>query len=165
MAASEGVEFVALPCVESKDKIDDCRVILDSNGSEPGIIAKIGCASGLKALDEIVESADAVLIDRSELGQELSPEKIPLVQNIITTKVNLAGKVVITASDLLLSMMDNPRPTRAEMTDVANAVFQSTDAVMLDAETAVGSFPPDCISTICDIASTAEQATNYYSTQ
>lgn len=129
----------------------------------PGIIAKIGCASGLKALDGIIESADAILIDRSNLGRELSPEKIPLVQNVITTKVNLAGKVVITASEFLLSMLDNPRPTRAEMTDIANAVFQSTDAVMLDAETAIGAFPPECISTICDIARTAEQATNYYS--
>ncbi len=124
------------------------RRILRQAGSDIQIISKIENAEGLENIDEILAVSDGVMVARGDMGVEIPFDKLPPIQKMMIKKANSQGKIVITATQMLDSMMKNPRPTRAEVSDVANAVYDGTGAVMLSGETAAGLFPPKKISTI-----------------
>ena len=133
------VDFVAASFVSVKKDVEDMRKFLDENGGEDiDIIAKIENQQGVDNIDEIIEAADGIMIARGDMGVEIPPEYVPVIQQKIIQKVYTAGKPVITATQMLDSMISHPRPTRAEATDVANAIFQGTSATMLSGETAAG---------------------------
>ena len=126
-----GVDYVALSFVRSAADIEDARATMREFGAERPIIAKIEKHEALDELDAIIAAVDGVMVARGDLGVDIPPEKVPTAQRLIIEKANLAGKPVITATQMLKSMTDAPRPTRAEVTDVTNAVLEGTDAVML----------------------------------
>ena len=138
LAVEHDVDYLALSFVRTASDVSELREILQSKGSEIPIIAKIEKGEAIEALAEILICADGVMVARGDLGVELSPEKVPLLQKQIITSAHRAGKVVITATQMLESMINHARPTRAEASDVANAVLDGTDALMLSGETAVG---------------------------
>ncbi len=138
LAVEQDVDYIALSFVRTASDVSQLREILQSKGSEIPIIAKIEKGEAIDALAEILIVADGVMVARGDLGVELSPEKVPLLQKDIITKAHRAGKVVITATQMLESMINHARPTRAEASDVANAVLDGTDALMLSGETAMG---------------------------
>jgi len=161
-AVQHGVDYIAASQVQSATEIEALRNFLDDCGGEHiGIIAKIETLGGLRQFDEILGAADAIMLARGALGLAIPPEKVPLAQAKITTKCKIAGKPLIIARHMLESMTSSPRPTRAEMTDVANAVLDGTDAVMLCSETSSGAFPADALRTMDRICRSAEAATNY----
>lgn len=153
-----GVDYVALSFVRSAADIEDARATMREFGAERPIIAKIEKHEALDELDAIIAAVDGVMVARGDLGVDIPPEKVPTAQRLIIEKANLAGKPVITATQMLKSMTDAPRPTRAEVTDVTNAVLEGTDAVMLSEESAVGKYPVEAVRTMARIALEAEQA-------
>lgn len=155
---SQGVDFIALSFVRKASDISALKHILKEHGTDIPVIAKIEKAEAVSDLDNIIDEADGVMIARGDLGVELSAEEIPVLQKKIILKANRAGKVVITATQMLESMITNPRPTRAEASDVANAVFDGTDALMLSGETAVGDYPVKTVEIMARIAVEAEEA-------
>ncbi|WIA15846.1 hypothetical protein OEZ85_012601 [Tetradesmus obliquus] len=163
-AVRHGMDFVAASFVQSGDDVRFIREVLDrSGGSFVKIIAKIENEAGLEHYDDILSVTDGIMVARGDLAMEVPSEKVALAQKMMITKANIAGKFVITATQMLESMTASPLPTRAEMTDVANAVFDGTDAVMLSGETANGSFPGLAVSTMARIVTNAEIANSYYS--
>ncbi|KAF6260138.1 pyruvate kinase [Scenedesmus sp. NREL 46B-D3] len=163
-AVRHGMDFVAASFVQSGDDVRFIREVLDrSGGSCVKIIAKIENEAGLEHYDDIISVTDGVMVARGDLAMEVPSEKVALAQKMMITKANIAGKFVITATQMLESMTTNPLPTRAEMTDVANAVFDGTDAVMLSGETASGAWPTLAVSTMASIVTNAEVANSYYS--
>ncbi len=154
--ADLGVDFVALSFVRSSSDVRACRELLRELGAATPIVAKIEHPLAIENLEEILDTADAVMVARGDLGVEVSPERVPLLQKRIITRANEAGLPVITATQMLESMIDRPTPTRAEASDVANAILDGTDAVMLSGETAIGSFPVHAIATMARIALAAE---------
>ncbi len=154
--ADEGIDFVAHSFVRNKDDVLEVRRILDSHGSKALIIAKIENSQGVTNLPEILEYADGVMVARGDLGVEIPLERIPGIQKHIIGACMKKGKPVITATQMLHTMMENPRPTRAEVSDVANAVFDGTDALMLSGETAQGKYPLEAVRTMARIALQAE---------
>lgn len=157
-----GVDFVALSFVRSADDIRHLRQIMQSSaGRTAPIIAKIEKFEAVEALDSILEETDGAMVARGDLGVEMATEEIPMIQKTIIRKCNHLGKPVITATQMLDSMIRNPRPTRAEVTDIANAVLDGTDAVMLSGETAAGAYPIDAVQTMARIAERAEEAIDY----
>lgn len=137
----QNIDYVALSYTGSAADINEVRDVLHAGGGTARIIAKIERIEALRNLDEIIEISDAVMIARGDLGNEIPLEQIPYVQHSIIKKMNWAHKPVITATEMLLSMVENPTPTRAEVSDVAYAVISGTDAVMLSEETAIGNNP------------------------
>lgn len=157
---SLGVDAVAVSFVTEAADIHKVRQAIQTNkekNSEPLVIAKLERPEALDNLDEIIEAADGVMVARGDLGVELSPESVPIVQKQSIQKANIAQKIVITATQMLDSMIHNPRPTRAETTDVANAIFDGTDAVMLSGETAVGDYPVETINMMRTIICESEK--------
>jgi len=145
-----GVEYIAQSFVRAKNDVLDVRKLLKP-GSKCRIIAKIENREGIKNIDEIIKAADGIMIARGDMGVSLPIYEIPVIQKTIIKKCNRAGKFVITATQMLESMTENLRPTRAEVTDVANAIIDGTDFVMLSAESAVGKYPVETVAMMNDI--------------
>jgi pyruvate kinase len=158
------IDFIAASFVRTVADVEVIREILKkNNGSHIRIIAKIENKEGIENIDEIIRAADGIMVARGDLGVEIPQEEVPLMQKKIIKKCNFAGKPVITATQMLDSMMRNPRPTRAEVADVANAIFDGTDAIMLSGETAIGKYPVETVNKMSEIAVATENAINYES--
>ncbi len=155
-AMEEHVEAISQSFVESASDITDVRKAAEALGHKPFIVAKIERARALQRIDEIIEAADGIMIARGDLGVEVPIERIALLQKEITKKANRACKPVITATQMLESMTTNPRPTRAEATDVANAILDGTDSVMLSEESATGRYPVEAVSMLSKVARAVE---------
>ena len=156
-AIDRDIDFIAHSFVRNRQDVLDIREILDAKGSDIRIIAKIENQEGVDNIDEILEVADGVMIARGDLGIEVPQERIPGIQRILIRKCILAKKPVIVATQMLHTMINNPRPTRAEVTDIANAIYYRTDALMLSGETAYGKYPVEAVRTMTKIAAQAEQ--------
>ena len=156
-----GCDFIALSFVRSAADVRDLRALLDQEGSTAHVIAKIEKAEAVDALDDVLVEADAVMVARGDLGVEIGPALVPLVQKRIILKSLDRGKPVITATQMLESMIHHPEPTRAEASDVANAILDGTSAVMLSGETAVGEFPVEAVQTMDRIARAVEPSLGY----
>ncbi len=153
---AQEVDYVALSFVRSAEDIRQVHEVMRSAGRRVPVIAKIEKHEALDRIDEIVDVADGIMVARGDLGVEIPLEQVPRVQKMLIAKANRAGKPVITATQMLKSMVDNPRPTRAEATDVANAILDGTDAVMLSEETAMGSHPVEAVQIMVRIAEGTE---------
>jgi pyruvate kinase len=156
MAISIKADFVGLSFVRRPEDVEDVRARLPKRGTRPMLVAKIETAVALDHLPGIVGAADAVMVARGDLGIQVPARRVPLIQKEIIRFCNMAGKPVITATQMLESMTRAPMPTRAEVNDVANAVLDGTDALMLSEETAVGLYPADTVRTMSEVAEAAE---------
>jgi pyruvate kinase len=155
-AVEAGADYVALSFVRKPDDVIEAKQAIADNGGDIPVVAKLERPEAIDCLDEILEVADAVMVARGDLGVELAVEKVPPIQKHIIARANSLGVPVITATQMLESMVASPRPTRAEASDVANAIFDGTDAVMLSQETAVGQYPVEAVATMARIAREAE---------
>jgi pyruvate kinase len=152
----QGVDLVALSFVRSGADVLEIKDIIARRGLDTPVIAKIEKPEAVEQIKEILEAADGIMVARGDLGVEMPLKEVPLVQKFLIEVANRVGKPVITATQMLASMVNQPRPTRAEVTDVANAILDGTDAVMLSEETAVGNFPVESVRFLDDIARTTE---------
>ena len=157
LGAKHGMDFVAQSFVRKKEDIREMRKLLETLNSDAMVIAKIEDQEGIENMDEIINESDGVMVARGDLGVEIPIEEIPIVQKLMVDKCIEAGKPVIIATHLLESMIINPRPTRAEVTDVANAVFEKADCIMLSGETTKGEYPIDCVKTMHLIAKNVQK--------
>jgi len=156
------VDIVAASFIrKASDVLDIRRVLNENGGAEIQIFSKIENREGVNNIDDIIKFSDGIMVARGDLGVEIPTEEVPIVQKMIIAKCNAAGKAVITATQMLDSMMRNPRPTRAESSDVANAIFDGSDAIMLSGETANGKYPIETVMIMAKIAKSTENALNY----
>ena len=155
-----GISFVR----EAEDILRVRKILKEKRAEEISLIAKIEKREALKNIDDIIRVADGIMVARGDLGVEIPLQQVPLVQKEIIKKCNLLGKPVITATQMLESMIENPRPTRAEVTDIANAIFDGTDAIMLSEETAIGKYPLEAVTIMDKIAVETEKALDYEKT-
>lgn len=157
-----GFDFIAASFVRSDEDILEVRRILDDNGGKDiKIIAKIESQDGVDNIDDIIRVSDGIMVARGDMGVEIPFEELPRIQKMLIKKGYNAGKQVITATQMLDSMIKNPRPTRAETTDVANAIYDGTSAIMLSGETAAGAYPIEAVKTMAKIAETTEHNIDY----
>lgn len=157
-----GVDFIAASFVRSAYDVLEVRKILEQNGGAGiKIIAKIENSQGVLNIDEIIKVCDGIMIARGDMGVEIPLEELPRIQKVLIKKCYLAGKMATTATQMLESMIRNPRPTRAEVTDVANAIYDGTSSIMLSGETAIGQYPVESVKTMAQISETTENAIDY----
>lgn len=156
-----GIDLVAASFTRRAAQVIAIRELMRSFGREVPIIAKIENAEGVQHIDEILEVSDGIMVARGDLGVQIPVEEVPLVQKMLINRANEAGRPVITATEMLESMVKSPRPTRAEVTDVANAVFDGTDALMLSGETAIGAHPVEAVRLMARVAARSEDAIDY----
>ena len=160
--AENDVDFIAASFVREAADVIAIRDLLKAHGGEKiQIIAKIENEQGVRNIDGILEAADGIMVARGDMGVEIPCEEVPVVQKNLIKKANQAGKIVVTATQMLDSMITNPRPTRAEATDVANAIYDGTVAIMLSGETAAGAYPVEALKTMVKIAERTEKDINY----
>lgn len=158
---AQEVDFIAASFVRKADDVWAVRKILEDNGGKQAIIAKIENRQGVENLEEILQAAEGLMVARGDLGVEMPSEEVPIIQKQIIRAANLVGKPVITATQMLESMITSPTPTRAEASDVTNAIYDGTDAVMLSAETAVGAYPIEAIRFLVRCANITENSLDY----
>ena len=157
------VEYIAASFVRCDDDLKKLRKFLKDNGGQDiKIISKIENGQGINNFDEILELSDGIMVARGDMGVEINFEKIPAIQKMMIEKCNRQGKIVVTATQMLESMTENPRPTRAEVSDVANAIYDGTTVIMLSGESAAGKHPVEAVRTMANIAVNAENTINYY---
>lgn len=158
-----GFNYIFASFVRRADDVNQIRAVLNENGGQHmSIIAKIESQEGIDNIDEIIALADGVMVARGDLGVEIPQEMVPIAQKMIIKKCNEAGKPVITATQMLETMQSNPRPTRAEVSDVANAVYDLTGCIMLSGECAIGKYPVECVKTMKEISLAVENDVNYW---
>ena len=163
-AVKEDFDFIAASFVRTAADVKQLRDILHEHGGDQiKIIAKIENNQGIQNIDQIIDAADGIMVARGDMGVEIPIEEVPIIQKMIIKKAYHAGKVVVTATQMLDSMMSHPRPTRAEATDVANAIYDGTSAIMLSGETAAGDYPVEAVETMVRIALRTEADINYIS--
>ena len=156
------VDWIALSFVRTAQDVTDLKAIIKQSGKDIRVIAKIEKPEALKNIDEIIEVSDALMVARGDLGVEIVMEEVPVAQKMIVEKCNRAARPVIIATQMMESMIKNPRPTRAETNDVANAVMDGADAMMLSAETAAGKYPLETVQTMARTIASVEQSANVY---
>jgi pyruvate kinase len=156
LGIAEKVDFVALSFIRSLSDLEPALAILKNVDHPPMLIAKIEKPQAVENFEQILDAVDGVMVARGDLGVEMPLEEVPMIQKRLIRMTRQAGKPVITATQMLTSMLENPRPTRAEATDVANAILDGTDALMLSDETAMGNYPSEAVSTLDRIARTTE---------
>lgn len=157
----QNMDFIAASFVQRASDVLAIRRVLEDSGASMDIIAKIENAEGVKNIDEILKVVDGIMVARGDLGVEIPTEEVPVVQKMLIEKCNKAAKPVITATQMLESMVNNPRPTRAEASDIANAIMDGTDVIMLSGETASGKYPVEAVQVMAKIAVRTEEALNY----
>lgn len=160
-AAKQGADFVALSMVNASEDVQNARDILNSHNADPLIISKIESVEALDNFDDILDASDGIMVARGDMGVHVSLYRIPVIQKELIAKCNAAGKPVITATQMLESMVRSQMPTRAEVTDVANAIYDGTDAIMLSGETSVGLHPIDAVHAMAQTALETERALPY----
>ena len=158
-----GFDFIAASFVRRADDVKQIRKLLNDNGGEKvGIISKIESQEGIDNFEEILELSDGIMVARGDMGVEIPMEQVPVVQKHMIKRCNAVGKPVITATQMLETMISNPRPTRAEVSDVANAVYDRTSCIMLSGECAMGKYPVECVETMVKISNSIESSVNYW---
>ena len=160
---TQNIDYIAASFIRNGKAVEDIRQLCRENGGEHvTIFPKIECALGVENFDEILEASDGIMVARGDLGIEIKPELVPHIQKEIIAKCNAAYKPVITATQMLDSMQQNPRPTRAEVADVANAIYDGTDAVMLSGESAAGKYPVQAVKAMAQVCEYTENKTSYH---
>lgn len=160
-AAKHSCDYLALSFVNTKDDVVAARKIIEDAGGDALVISKIESCMGIENMDEIIDESDGIMVARGDLGVEVPMERLPVLQKNIITKCREKGKFAIVATEMLASMYENPRPTRAEVSDVANAIFDGTDCVMLSGETTVGKHPVESVEIMSRICQHVESTIDY----